>query len=101
MYKIKVKRDKILTKQDYYIDDNTVRKISSPQNTPSRQNVEEIWKQKVYRHTIKRNRQRAMAIEKKTKAYERDWFEWNQAESAGTGNETCGWKPDCILWNWA
>ena len=42
LYKIKVKRDTILTKQNYYIDDNTVRKISSPQNTPSRQNVEEI-----------------------------------------------------------
>lgn len=55
-----------MTKQNYYIDGNTVRKISSPQNTPSRQNIEEIRKQKAYRQAIRRNRQRAMAIGKGT-----------------------------------
>ena len=55
-----------MAKQNYYIDGNTVRKISSPQNTPSRQNIEEIRKQKTYRQTIRRNRQRAMAIGKGT-----------------------------------
>lgn len=43
-YKTKVKRDKTLIKQNYYIDGNTVRKISSPQYAPSRQNIEEIRK---------------------------------------------------------
>lgn len=65
-YKTKVKRDKILIKQNYYIDGNTVRKISSPQYAPSRQNIEEIRKQKAYRQAIRRNRQRAMAIGKGT-----------------------------------
>lgn len=55
-----------MTKQNYYIDGNTVRKISSPQNAPSRQNVEEIRKQKAYRQAIRRNRQRVMAIGKGT-----------------------------------
>lgn len=65
-YKTKAKRDKILIKQNYYINGNTVRKISSPQNTLSRQNIEEILKQKAYRQAIRRNRQRAMAIGKGT-----------------------------------
>lgn len=55
-----------MTKQNHYIDGNTVRKISSPQNIPSRQNVEKIRKQKAYRQAIRRNRQRAMAIGKGT-----------------------------------
>lgn len=55
-----------MTKQNYYIDGNTVRKISYPQNIPSRQNVEEIRKQKAYRQAIRRNRQRAMVIGKGT-----------------------------------
>lgn len=63
-YKTKVKRDKTLIKQNYYINGNTVRKTSSPQYDPSRQNIEEIRKQKAYRQAIRRNRQRAMAIGK-------------------------------------
>lgn len=55
-----------MTKQNYYIDGNTVRKTFFPQNIPSRQNVEEIRKQKAYRQAIRRNRQRAMAIGKET-----------------------------------
>lgn len=65
-YKTKAKRDKTLIKQNYYINGNTVRKTFSPQNAPSRQNVEEIRKQKAYRQAIRRNRQRAMAIGKET-----------------------------------
>lgn len=65
-YKTKAKRDKTLIKQNYYINGNTVRKTFSPQNAPSRQNVEEIRKQKAYRQAIRRNRQRAMAIGKGT-----------------------------------
>lgn len=57
-----------MNKQNYYIDDNTVRKTSSPQYIPSRQNTEEIRKQKARRQAVRRNRQRAMAIGKRTLA---------------------------------
>lgn len=66
MYKIKVKRDITLIKQNYCIDGNTVRKTSSPQHTPSKQNTEEIRKQKARRQSIRRNRQRAIAVGKRT-----------------------------------
>lgn len=55
-----------MTKQNYYIDGNTVRKTFSPQHTPSKQNTEEIRKQKARRQSIRRNRQRAMAVGKRT-----------------------------------
>lgn len=55
-----------MTKQNYYIDGNTVRKTSPPQYTPSKQNIEEIRRQKARRQAIRRNRQRAMAIGKRT-----------------------------------
>lgn len=57
-----------MTKQNYYIDGNAVRKTSSPQYTPSKQNIEEIRKQKARRQAVRRNRQRAMAIGKRTLA---------------------------------
>ena len=55
-----------MAKQNYYIDGNTVRKTFSPQHTPSKQNTEEIRKQKARRQSIRRNRQRAMAVGKRT-----------------------------------
>lgn len=55
-----------MAKQNYYINGNTVRKTSPPQYTPSKQNIEEIRRQKARRQAIRRNRQRAMAIGKRT-----------------------------------
>lgn len=57
-----------MNKQNYYIDGNTVRKTSPPQYTPSKQNIEEIRKQKARRQAVRRNRQRAMAIGRRTLA---------------------------------
>lgn len=55
-----------MAKQNYYINGNTVRKTSPPQYSPSKQNIEEIRRQKTRRQAIRRNRQRAMAIGKRT-----------------------------------